>query len=67
MNLAGDKYALSNSGDSQIELNCDYCEWQGEVWVSETYSHGMVSYHAEFTCPQCNEKNDKDGEYRDED
>lgn len=60
--LAGDKVATRDYYDGTAEVECD-CGWSGEVGTYEEYSHGWVSWYAEWKCPSCEESHTSDGEY----
>ena len=44
------------------ELDCD-CGHTMEVDTSEDYSHGTVTWIADWTCPKCNQSNSREGWY----
>lgn len=60
--FAGDPATFSNDTDGVQELECD-CGWIGEVGTSEEYSHGTVSWYAEWKCPNCDESHTNEGWY----
>ena len=62
MYMYGDPIALSDDYDNVREFDCD-CGWIGEVGVTENYSHGIVTYYAEWKCPSCGESHTKEGDY----
>ena len=63
--MQGDSIALSSSYDSVMEVECgwDPCSYAMEVPTSEEYSHGTVTWYAEWVCPNCGESNSKEGWY----
>lgn len=67
MYIYGDPIALSDSvtRGSVMEVDCgnDPCRYSLEVPTTEEYSHGTVTWFAEWVCPSCNESNEKEGWY----
>ena len=67
MYMGGDPIALSNTvtSNSVMEVECgwDPCRYAVEVPTSEEYSHGTVTWYAEWKCPSCNEDNSTEGWY----
>lgn len=63
--LGGDPASYSNSSDGIQEVECgnDPCTYALEVPTSEEYSHGTVTWYAEWTCPSCGESNSREGWY----
>lgn len=62
MYLGGDPASYANDTDGVQELECD-CGWIGEVGTSEEYSHGEVTWFAEWKCPSCDEAHTSEGWY----
>ena len=50
-------------GLQEVECGNDPCTYALEVGTSEVYSHGIVTWVAEWTCPSCNESNSAEGWY----
>jgi len=50
-------------GLQEVECGNDPCTYTLEVGTTEVYSHGIVTWYAEWTCPSCNESNEKEGWY----
>jgi len=44
------------------EVECE-CGWTGEVPTTEEYSHGEVTWYAEWKCPKCKEEHSNEGWY----
>ena len=60
--LGGDPASYSSSSDGVQELDCD-CGHTMEVGTSEEYSHGTVTWLAEWKCPNCGQSNSAEGWY----
>ena len=60
--LSGDPATYANTADGTQEVECD-CGWVGEVDTKEDYAMGIVSWFAEWRCPDCYTNNSSDGEY----
>ena len=60
--MAGDPATFAVQSEGIQEVECD-CGWSGEVGTNEDYSHGIVSWIAEWKCPSCDESHTTEGEY----
>lgn len=60
--FAGDPATFAETSDGIQEVECD-CGWSGEVPTSEEYSHGEVTWIAEWKCPNCDESHTSEGWY----
>lgn len=65
MYLGGDpaSYANTSEGTQEVECGNDECAYAVEVTTTEEYAHKEVTWYAEWTCPKCGEKNEKEGWY----
>ena len=50
-------------GLQEVECGWDPCRYAVEVGTSEVYSHGIVTWVAEWKCPSCTEDNSTEGWY----
>ena len=60
--LSGDPASQGNDYENVQEVECD-CGWSGEVGSTKYYSHGVVTWTAEWKCPSCEESHTTEGEY----
>ena len=61
--FGGDPATFSDGGDGIQEVECDECQHALEVPTQEEYSHGEVTWYAEWVCPRCGESNSREGWY----
>jgi len=61
--LSGDPATYADMSDGVQELECDQCQWVGEIPTTEEYLHGQVYWEAEWVCPNCMERHDSRGDY----
>ncbi len=63
MYLGGDTVAYANSSEEVQSSECGECEQESEFPAYSEYSHGIVSWYAEWKCKYCGYDNTSEGWY----
>lgn len=60
--LSGDATAYADDYEDVQELECE-CGYAQEYPVQSVLSHGIVTWYAQWQCPECGEKNSREDWY----
>jgi len=59
----GDAISFSSAAEGDMDLECgnDDCLREQSVITNQEYSHGVVTWVAEWICSSCGESNSREG------